>query len=123
CGSPGGASPPALTDLSPHPDAPASPRELPTGPVTFLFTDGEGSVRHWEQDAPATRDAIERHFTLLDEAIQAHHGARFKTIGDAAQAAFPTALDAVLAAVAAQRSLLATDWGVPGPIAVRMAIH
>ena len=80
-------------------------RDFPSGTVTFLFTDVEGSTRRWEQDSAAMRAAIERHFALLDEAIRAHNGVRFKIIGDAVQAAFPTALDAVLAAVAAQRAL------------------
>ncbi|MGH2617146.1 MAG: ATP-binding protein, partial [Thermomicrobiales bacterium] len=98
-------------------------RELPSGTVTFLFTDIEGSTRRWEQDSPAMLTAVERHFSLLDEAIVANHGARFKTIGDAIQAAFPTALDALQATVAAQRALAAADWGALGPITVRMALH
>jgi predicted ATPase/class 3 adenylate cyclase len=98
-------------------------RDFPSGTVTFLFTDVEGSTRRWEQDSVATRAAIERHFTLLDEAIRAHNGVRFKTVGDAVQAAFPTALDAVLAAVTAQRALIAEDWGTLGPVRVRMALH
>jgi predicted ATPase/class 3 adenylate cyclase len=97
--------------------------EFPSGTVTFLFTDVEGSTRRWEQDSAAMRAAIERHFAILDEAIRAHKGVRFKIIGDAIQAAFPTALDAVLAAVAAQRALIAEDWGALGPVRVRMALH
>jgi predicted ATPase/class 3 adenylate cyclase/Tfp pilus assembly protein PilF len=102
---------------------PASKRDFPSGTVTFLFTDVEGSTRRWEQDSQATRDAIERHFALLDEAIEANHGVRFKTIGDAIQAAFPTAPDALLAAISAQRALVAADWGGFAPLSVRMALH
>ncbi len=98
-------------------------RDFPSGTVTFLFTDVEGSTRRWEQDLAAMRAAIERHFAILDEAIRAQNGVRFKIIGDAAQAAFPTALDAALAAVTAQRALIAEDWGELGPIRVRMALH
>ena len=98
-------------------------RDLPSGTVSFLFTDVEGSTRRWEADSPAMSSAIERHFALLDEAIAAHDGVRFKTIGDAIQAAFPTAHQAVLAAIAAQRSLQSEDWGSLGPISVRMALH
>ena len=98
-------------------------RDFPSGTVTFLFTDVEGSTRRWEQDSPATLTAIERHFAILDDAIISHNGVRFKTIGDAVQAAFPTALDAVLAAAAAQQVLAKEDWGALGPIAVRMALH
>src|SRR5918993_3823379 len=98
-------------------------RDYPSGTVTFLFTDVEGSTRRWEQDSVTMRAVIERHFALLDEAIRTNHGVRFKVIGDAVQAAFPTALDAVLAAVAAQRALIAEDWGDLGPVWVRMALH
>jgi predicted ATPase/class 3 adenylate cyclase/Tfp pilus assembly protein PilF len=96
---------------------------FPSGTVTFLFTDVEGSTRRWEHDSPAMLDVVERHFTLLDEAIAANNGVRFKTIGDAIQAAFPTAPDALKAAVAAQRALIAEDWGELGPLSVRMALH
>ena len=98
-------------------------RDFPSGTVTFLFTDVEGSTRRWERDSAAMRAAIERHFEILDEAIRRFNGVRFKIIGDAVQAAFPTALDAVLAAVAAQRALIAEDWGPLGPVRVRMALH
>src|SRR5918993_4662305 len=98
-------------------------RDYPSGTVTFLFTDVEGSTRRWEQDSVTMRAVIERHFALLDEAIRANQGVRFKVIGDAVQAAFATAPDGVLAAVAAQRALIAADWGDLGPIRVRMALH
>ena len=98
-------------------------RDFPSGTVTFLFTDVEGSTRRWEQDSTAMRAAVERHFAILDEAIRAHQGVRYKIIGDAVQAAFPTALDAVRAAISAQRSLAKEDWGALGPIRVRMALH
>src|SRR5215203_2392222 len=98
-------------------------RDFPSGTVTFLFTDVEGSTRRWEQNSVATRAAIERHFVLLDDAIHAHSGVRFKTVGDAVYAAFPSALDAVLAAITAQRALIAEDWGALGPVRVRMALH
>ena len=98
-------------------------RDLPSGTVTFLFTDVEGSTRRWEQDSPAMLAAVEHHFALLDTAIFANHGFRYKTIGDAVQAAFPTAIDGLNAAVAAQRALLGEDWGALGPLTVRMALH
>jgi predicted ATPase/class 3 adenylate cyclase len=98
-------------------------RDFPSGTVTFLFTDVEGSTRRWEQDLPATLAAIERHFAILDDAIATHNGVHFKTIGDSIQAAFPTAIDAVLAAATAQGALVKEDWGDLGPISVRMALH
>ena len=67
--------------------------------------------------------AVERHIAVLDAAIQAHGGIHFKTVGDAVQAAFPTAPQAVAAAVEGQHALRAEDWGEMGPIQVRMALH
>src|SRR5215218_11270991 len=67
--------------------------------------------------------AVARHDRLLREAIEAHHGVVFKTVGDAVCAAFPNAVDAVHAALAAQRALYAEPWGQTGPLRVRMALH
>src|SRR5215212_103519 len=97
--------------------------DLPSGTVTFLFTDIEGSTAHWERDRPVMAEAVQRHLAVLDAAIQTHGGVHFKTIGDAVQAAFPTAPAAVAAACDAQRALLAEDWGEIGPLRVRMALH
>jgi predicted ATPase/class 3 adenylate cyclase len=103
--------------------APAAPTAYPTGTVAFLFTDIEGSTRLWERDPAAMRRAVERHNALLDAAIDANQGVRFKTIGDAVQAAFHDVPAAVVAAVAAQRALAAEAWDETGPLRVRMAIH
>ena len=65
--------------------------DLPTGTVTFLFTDIEGSTERWERDREAMTAAVNRHLALLNAAIQQHGGVHFKTVGDAVQAAFPTA--------------------------------
>ena len=97
--------------------------DLPSGTVTFLFTDIEGSTQLWERDRAAMAAAVERHLVLLDATIAAHGGVHFKTVGDAVQAAFPKAPDAVTAALNAQRSLLAEDWGELGTLQVRMALH
>jgi predicted ATPase/class 3 adenylate cyclase len=97
--------------------------DLPRGTVTFLFTDIEGSTVLWERDAGAMQAAVARHDMLLSEAITAHRGTLFKRVGDAVQAAFPTAPGAVAAALVAQRSLLAEEWGQTGPLRVRMALH
>ncbi|HEX5963529.1 MAG TPA: adenylate/guanylate cyclase domain-containing protein, partial [Gemmatimonadales bacterium] len=97
--------------------------DLPSGTVTFLFTDIEGSTALWERDRAAMAAAVERHIALLDTAIQAHGGIHFKTVGDAVQAAFPTAPDAISSALDAQRSLLAEEWGEIGSLRVRMALH
>ncbi len=97
--------------------------DLPSGTVTFLFTDIEGSTRLWERDPPAMRAAVDRHFTLLRDAITAHHGVLFKTVGDAVHAAFGSAAGAVAAAVAAQQALHAEPWPLPESLRVRMALH
>jgi predicted ATPase/class 3 adenylate cyclase/Tfp pilus assembly protein PilF len=97
--------------------------EFPSGTVTFLFTDIAGSTALWERDREAMRAAVERHVAILDAAIAAHGGVRFKIVGDAVQAAFPTAPAAVAAALAAQRALNAEDWPETGPLRVRMGVH
>ena len=96
--------------------------DLPSGTVTFLFTDIEGSTALWEQNPQAMETALARHFTLLDAAIRAHGGIRFKTVGDAAQAAF-AAPAAVAAALDAQRALLAAPQPHFGPLRARIALH
>jgi class 3 adenylate cyclase len=97
--------------------------DRPSGTVTFLFTDIAGSTALWERDRVAMRAAVERHLELLDAAIAAHGGVRFKIVGDAVQAAFPTAPAAVAAALDAQRALTAEPWLKTGPLRVRMAVH
>ncbi len=57
--------------------------ELPTGTVTFLFTDIEGSTTRWEQHPEAMQAALARHDAILREAIEGHGGVVFKTVGDA----------------------------------------
>jgi class 3 adenylate cyclase len=79
--------------------------ELPSGTVTFLFTDIEGSTALWERHPEAMRAVLARHDTLLREANTLHRGHVFKMVGDAVCAAFATAPDAVAAAVDAQRAL------------------
>lgn len=96
---------------------------LPTGTITFLFTDIEGSTRRWESHTEAVRTALARHDALLREAITSHGGYVFKTVGDAFYAVFDTAPDALSAAVAAQRTVQAEAWGEVGSIRVRMGLH
>jgi class 3 adenylate cyclase len=98
-------------------------RELPTGTVTFLFTDIEGSTRLWEHDPSGMRAAVTRHDELVGSAVQAHHGSLYKHVGDSVQAAFFTATDALSTAVAAQRARANERWAETGPLRVRMALH
>jgi predicted ATPase/class 3 adenylate cyclase len=77
----------------------------PSGVVTFLFTDVEGSTRRWEADADGMRAALAAHDEVLRAAIEAHGGWLFKHTGDGVCAAFASPSCAVDAAVAAQRAL------------------
>jgi predicted ATPase/class 3 adenylate cyclase len=77
----------------------------PTGVVTFLFTDVEGSTRRWETDADGMREALAAHDKVLRATIEAHGGWLFKHTGDGVCAAFASPKAAVEAAVAAQREL------------------
>ena len=98
-------------------------RQPPTGTVTFLFTDIQGSTRLWEQHPDAMRPALVRHDHLMRQAIIQQGGYVFKTVGDAFCAAFPSAPDALAAALAAQVALAAEPWGLPTALRVRMALH
>jgi predicted ATPase/class 3 adenylate cyclase len=90
----GGSHPEHLTATGP-----------PTGVVTFLFTDIEGSTRRWESDADSMRSALAAHDDVLRNAIAAQVGWLFKHTGDGVCAAFTSPRAAVDAAVAAQRRL------------------
>jgi predicted ATPase/class 3 adenylate cyclase len=97
--------------------------ELPTGTVTFLFTDLEGSTRLWEQFPDAMKEALARHDEILRDAITSHGGVIVKTTGDGAHAAFGEAGSAVNAALHAQRAVATEDWTAVGGLRVRMGIH
>src|SRR5262245_5526745 len=96
--------------------------DLPSGTVTFLFTDLEGSTRLWERHPEAMTAALARHDALLRVAVASHHGHVVKTTGDGVHAVFVTARDAVGAALDAQRALGSEEWGST-PLRVRMGIH
>ncbi len=97
--------------------------ELPSGTVTFLFTDVEGSTRLWEDHPEAMRPALARHDEIVGHAITAHDGHVVKTTGDGFHAAFRTAQDAIGAAVDAQAALRAEVWSETGPLLVRIGVH
>src|SRR6201987_5718487 len=86
----------------------------PSGVVTFLFTDVEGSPRRWEADAGAMRAALAAHDEVLRSAIEAHGGWLFKHTGDGVCAAFSSPRSAVDAAMAGQLRLdLPVRRGIP----------
>ena len=96
----------------------------PTGTVTFLFTDIEGSTKLWEGSPEAMRVALVRHDEILRETIETRGGYVFKTVGDAFCTVFPTAHDALEAALTSQRVLLSEEWSEEvGSLRVRMALH
>ncbi len=97
--------------------------ERPTGTVTFLFTDVEGSTRLWQEHPDAMRDALARHDGILEQHIRGNKGFVHSTAGDAYSAAFSDPLDAISAAVAAQKGLAGAEWPVVGEMRVRMAVH
>jgi predicted ATPase/class 3 adenylate cyclase len=98
--------------------------EMPRGTVAFLFTDVENNSSLWERDGSAMMSAQARHVSLLRDAVNAHGGVLFKTVGDGTQSAFPTAPAAISAALTAQRALLAEPWPEAlGPLRACMAIH
>ena len=97
--------------------------ELPTGTVTFLFTDIEGSTKLWEKYPDGMKTALARHDEILRAAILAHSGYVVKTTGDGFHAAFPTALDALVATLSIQRSIHTEPWSETGPLKVRAALH
>jgi len=96
--------------------------ELPSGTVTFLFTDLEGSTRLWEEHPKAMHDALGQHDELVRSAIETHRGHVVKTTGDGFHAAFSTGEDAVAAAIAAQLALGSASWPIPDGLRARMGI-
>ncbi len=95
--------------------------DLPTGTVTFLFTDIEGSTRLvWELGA-AWRAVVETHNRILRDAVREAGGVDVRTEGDSMFAVFESATAAAAAAVRAQRELAAEPW--PAPVRVRMGLH
>src|SRR5687768_13080792 len=99
--------------------------ELPTGTVTFLLTDIEGSTALWEQHRDAMRQALVRHDVLVEQLVAEHHGqvVRPRGEGDSRFAVFARATDAVAAAAALQQAFHAEPWPTPTPLRVRMAVH
>jgi predicted ATPase/class 3 adenylate cyclase len=96
---------------------------FPSGTLAFLFTDIEGSTQIWERERGPAEQALARHDQLLRQAIEAAGGHVFNTAGDAFHAAFATVPDALDAALALQRAVLAEPWSTSTPIRVRAAIH
>lgn len=97
--------------------------DLPTGTVTFLFADIEGSSRLLQRIGDRHTDVLKEYRQLLRAAMQEAGGREMDTLGDAFFAAFPRAQDALKAAVAAQRNFLAHAWPDGMAMRVRMGLH
>jgi predicted ATPase/class 3 adenylate cyclase len=97
--------------------------ERPSGAVTFLFTDIEGSTRLWEAQPADMARALARHDAVVREAIDARDGYVFSTAGDAFGAAFAEATAGAAAAVATQRALQREPWPQGAELRVRMGLH
>jgi predicted ATPase/class 3 adenylate cyclase len=97
-------------------------RSYPSGTVTFLFTDIEGSTRLSQQYSESMPALLARHNEILDQAITAHGGFTFHTAGDSYAVAFHNTRDALGAALDIQRALYKELWS-PAPIKIRMGIH
>jgi predicted ATPase/class 3 adenylate cyclase len=97
-------------------------KNLPSGTVTFLFTDIEGSTKLAQQYPDAMPALLARHNQILNQAIETHNGFVFRVVGDSYSASFHNAKDAILAALDAQQNLNNESWS-PAPIKVRMGIH
>jgi predicted ATPase/DNA-binding SARP family transcriptional activator len=106
------------------PAAPAAP-SLPTGMVTFLLTDLEGSTRRWERNPTAMQQAMEIHDAVLGRVINAHAGMQVESgrEGDSILAAFRRATDALACGVEIQTSLAAETWPEGADLHIRVAIH
>src|SRR5262245_25534309 len=96
---------------------------LPTGTVTFLFTDIEGSTQLLRRLGPTYAGLLSEHQEIVRAAVAAHGGREVDTQGDSFFIAFPRAKDAVAAAVAIQRDLAAHAWPEGGEIKVRIGLH
>lgn len=94
-----------------------------TPPLTFLFTDVEGSVQLWAADVAGTARSFELHDDLIQRSVQSHQGTVFGTAGDSFRAVFTSPTDALAAAVACQVGLKNMQWSAGPRLRVRMGIH
>ena len=95
----------------------------PSGTVTLLFTDVQGSTRLWDAERDAMAAALRQHDEILRDAIEEVGGYVFKTVGDSFCAAFSSARAGLDAALAAQQTLAGQSWPTSQPVLVRMGLH
>src|SRR5436305_2404747 len=99
--------------------------ELPSGTVTFLLTDVQGSTALWEQAPEAMRVALSRHDHVFEAAVRDHDGAHIRPRGegDSRFAVFAGVAEALSAALTIQRAFAAEPWPSPCAIKVRIGVH
>ena len=99
--------------------------DLPTGTITFLLTDIEGSTELWEQYLEVMRTALIRHDAIFDAAVDGHSGVhvRPRGEGDSRFAVFQDAVNAAVAAVEIQENMASENWEMPSPLRVRIGLH
>jgi class 3 adenylate cyclase len=98
---------------------------LPTGTLTYLFTDVEGSTYLWEQYPEQMRSAMIRHDAIIESCIAQADGfvVRPRGEGDSRFAVFCRATEAISAAASIQRGLADEPWTIPIPLRIRIAMH
>jgi predicted ATPase/class 3 adenylate cyclase len=99
--------------------------ELPSGTVTFLFTDIQDSTRLWDQEPTMMSRALVRHDEIIENLTQGHNGfiVRPRGEGDSRFAVFERAIDGVLAAAAIQQAIAAESWPRECSLSIRMGLH
>ena len=102
---------------------PGEPRSIPTGTITFLFSDVEGSTRLWAANPEAMSGSLRVHDQIFNDTIAKYEGHVFSTAGDSFAAAFTRASAAVECAEAILRSLAGVDWGNWPALSVRIGLH
>jgi len=105
--------------------APSAPPTLPSGTMTFLITDLEGSTRRWDRSPDEMREAMAIHDTVLGGGITAHDGLQVESgrEGDSILAVFVRATDALKCALDVQRQFAAQQWPAGADLHLRVALH
>jgi predicted ATPase/DNA-binding SARP family transcriptional activator len=112
------------SEVAPSPPRPVAPSPVPTGTVTFLLADIEGSTAQWQRAGDAFRTALASHHAVLRDVFQRHSGHEVQEAGDSFLVAFGAAGEALAAAIAGQKALAAHSWpDEVGHVKVRMALH
>ena len=102
---------------------PGEQHRIPSGTVTFLFSDVVGSTRLWAADPEAMSASLQIHDRIFNDTIARYDGHVFSTAGDSFAVAFARASEAVECAEAIQAALAHVDWGSCPALSVRIGLH